>query len=80
MNVDILADRKGLFACLVNCRIEEDAIFCAIASFRGGISGVIEVENKDGIKRKIIIPASVRRSATFVTFTSLERNYKLAIA
>lgn len=80
MHADILTDRYNALVCLINCEVQKDCVLCAIAIFRGGISGVIDVFNKEGIKTSIVVPPSVKKSATFCVFTSYEARYTLTVS
>ena len=69
MKVDVLRDRTGLLAWLVNCDIQKDQVLCGFACFRGGMTGAIEVIDFDSDRRlKVIIPESVEKVATYQSF------------
>lgn len=72
--VDFLTDPRKITALLVNCRITDEAIYCGIAAFRGGIGNSLVVT--DGIREwEVVVPPEVARVATWISFTDKNDNF-----
>ena len=73
MHRDIIADKSGLMAALVNCEVSSKFIRAGFTYFRGGLSGVISVFDEAGREYKIKIPDTVRECDTeFVRVSSYD--------
>jgi hypothetical protein len=75
---DYLIDSTGSLACLVNCRIAGNLIFCGATVFRGGLSGTIKVYN--GITEfEIKLPDNLLSVATYQIRSSINDDLEVQI-
>lgn len=72
--MEVLQDKTGVLACLVDCQQKGDRLLCGVAIFRGGLRGFIEVSDNENAFF-IEVPESVATNATHLILYNPETQY-----
>lgn len=62
LQFDHLQDKRGLFACLINCKYQAGKLYCGFAAFRGGVTDIEVFSGERGFK--ISAPQNMRQNVT----------------
>lgn len=76
--IDILKDKSGVLAVLINVTPDSDFLLCGLAYFMGGLRGVVEVS--DGASTyQIKVPEPVAFVANPMTFSHPNDLYRIEL-